>query len=156
AREGASGGDRMVALAAPFAGEAREIARLEHGYAGVRWGRDGLALLSEYDRELRRQRTWLLDVDGHARPKLLGDGSVEAQRGAFGTPVAWSGDEGDPLLIRNGEWIYLEGERAAPSGARPFLRRLNVRTLRSERLWESDTAHYERVVALLDSAARRI
>lgn len=154
--EGAGGGDRMMALAAPFAGDAREIARLEHGYAGVRWGSDGLALLSEYDRELRRQRTWLFDVDGSAQPKLLRDGSAESQHGVFGTPVAWSADEGDPLLIRNGDWIYLEGESAAPSGARPFLRRLNVRTLRSERLWESDTAHYEKVVALLDSAARRI
>ncbi len=54
--------DRVVRLAVPFAGDPVELARLEKRYAGMVWDDQGLALLSQYDREHRWTRTWILDA----------------------------------------------------------------------------------------------
>ena len=46
--------------------------------------------------------------------------------------------------------IYLAGEGASPEGDRPFLDRLNLKTLASERLLRSDSKSYETPIAPLD------
>jgi len=48
--------DRVLALAAPFAGEPAEIARTAQRYGGIQWG-ERLALISDYERTARRERT---------------------------------------------------------------------------------------------------
>src|SRR4029079_12886755 len=53
------------------------------------------------------------------------------------------------VMLQNGDSIYLIGNRASPEGDRPFLDRFNLQTLKSERLFRSDSNSYENVVALL-------
>ncbi|MGH7700924.1 MAG: S9 family peptidase [Gemmatimonadales bacterium] len=149
--------DRVMTLAAPFTAEPGELARLEHRYAGIRWDGAGTALLSEYDRERRWARTWILDTRrAGAQPRLLWDRSVEDRYGDPGDPVTRATPAGERVLLRQGDWIYLDGQGASPQGERPFLDRLNLRTRRSERLWRADTTHYESVVAVLDDRATRV
>jgi dipeptidyl aminopeptidase/acylaminoacyl peptidase len=148
--------DRVVAFAAPFTGEPVELTRLVKRFAGAQWDAgSGLALLSEYDRDRRWIKTWIVDA---ARPGVapvtLFDRSAEDRYGDPGTPLMRPTPAGDPALVKGGDWIYLSGAGASPRGERPFLDRWNVRTKRSERLWRADTVHYEAVVALLDDAGR--
>ena len=42
-----------------------------------------------------------------------------------------------PLRSADGRWIYLDGNGEAKDGARPFLDRLDLITLKTERLWQS-------------------
>ena len=146
--------DRVVTLAAPFAGEPIELARLAKRYAGIQWGGDarGTGLLEEYDRERRWVRTWI--VDAMKAPVLLFDRSGEDRYGDPGSALTRPTASGDPALVRSGDWIYLAGAGSSPQGDRPFLDRLNLATKKTERLWRADTVHYEAVVALLDDAGR--
>jgi dipeptidyl aminopeptidase/acylaminoacyl peptidase len=68
-------------------------------------------------------------------------------------------DAAGSLILRqsqDGKWIYLDGAGASPEGERPFLDRMNLETLKSERLWQSGADVYESVTAVLDDAARTV
>ena len=145
--------DRVVTLAAPFTAEPVELARLAKRYSGIVWDASGMALLNEYDRERRWQRTWIVQAGAPAR--TLWDRSAEDRYSNPGSPVTRA-IAGGRVLQRNGDWLYLAGAGASPQGERPFLDRLNLRTLKTERLWRADTTYYEAVIAILDDQGKDV
>jgi dipeptidyl aminopeptidase/acylaminoacyl peptidase len=148
--------DRVVRLGAPFAGDPTELAQLERRFAGLQWDGQGIALLSEYDRERRWTRTWVLDTRTPGMPQLLWDRSAEDRYGDPGAPLTRATPAGDRVFLHTGDWIYLAGAGASAQGERPFFDRLNLRTKHTERLWRADTVHYEAVIAVLDDAGREV
>ena len=61
--------------------------------------------------------------------------------GEFGMPT-------DLTIAQSGRSIYLAGEGASPEGDRPFLDRLDLDTLKTERLFRSEGERYEAFAAL--------
>jgi dipeptidyl aminopeptidase/acylaminoacyl peptidase len=57
--------------------------------------------------------------------------------------------------MQNGDFVYLTGVGSSPEGDRPFLDRLNLKTLQTERLFHSGANVYETVVAPLDDNMTR-
>jgi dipeptidyl aminopeptidase/acylaminoacyl peptidase len=159
--------DEVMTLAAPFAGTPSELAKTEHRYTGVSFTEKGIALVSEFDRATRRVRTWILEPG--AQPRKLWERRQEDRYADPGTPVA-RGDSGTSTaaggagrggnrgaaILQNGDDVYLSGEGAGPEGDRPFLDRLNLKTLATERLFRSDTTSYETVVAPMTADARTL
>jgi dipeptidyl aminopeptidase/acylaminoacyl peptidase len=148
--------DRVVALAAPFAGEPTALIHLAKRYADIDWDGVGNALIEEYDRDRRWSKSWLVDAAHATAPRLIWDRSSEDRYGSPGVPLLRRSATGDLVIQRNGDWIFLAGNGASPQGDRPFLDRLNLRTQKTERLWRADTVHYEAVVAALDDGASRV
>jgi dipeptidyl aminopeptidase/acylaminoacyl peptidase len=152
--------DRVLMWRAPFAGAPIELARTEHRFWGLRWmERDDLALLSEYDRERLRHRTLLVETtrEGGSRSRVLFSYQAQDRRHHPGAPVSRALASGHHAVLQHGDWIYLSGSRDGAKGRRPFLDRLNLRTLRKERLFTSRAGCYESFVALLrDDASRFI
>ncbi|MCI0435566.1 MAG: prolyl oligopeptidase family serine peptidase, partial [Gemmatimonadetes bacterium] len=52
-------------------------------------------------------------------------------------------------MVQNGDFIFLAGRGSSPEGDRPFLDRFNVKTLKAERLFQSDERSYEAFDELL-------
>jgi dipeptidyl aminopeptidase/acylaminoacyl peptidase len=149
--------DRVLSLDAPFAGEPREFARTGQRYAGLSWGESGMALLSDFDRSRRWQRTWVIQPDAPGtEARLLWDRSSEDAYGDPGRPAFRTTGTGDRVLLQHGDWIYLTGAGATPEGDRPFLDRFDLTTFESDRIWRSGPESYETVAEILDPAARRI
>jgi dipeptidyl aminopeptidase/acylaminoacyl peptidase len=156
--------DRIVSLAAPFSGQPTEIAKTEWRYESIGYTDRGLGLLSESDRASRRTRTWLLEPG--APPRKVWDRKQDAAYDNPGSPVArrtnggrgggGRGGFGGGAIVQNGDYIYLAGEGASPDGDRPFLDRLNVKTLATERLFRSSSESLESFVAPMDDAMTRI
>ena len=143
--------DHVFALDAPFDGEPRELTRTEHRFTGVAWTADGTALVNEYDRETRWFRTSLLDVAGD-EPRTLFDRSAEDRYGDPGFP--WQrpgGGTASSVVLQDGDSIYLVGRGASPEGDLPFVDRLNLDTLATERLFRSESGTYETAVAVLSA-----
>ena len=141
--------DHVFALDAPFDGEPRELTRTEYRFTGIGWTADGTALVNEYDREKRWFRTSLLDVDGD-EPRTLFDRSAEDRYGDPGFP--WQrpgGGTASSVVLQDGDSIYLVGRGASPEGDLPFVDRLNLDTLATERLFRSESGTYETAVAVL-------
>ena len=138
--------DRVVAHAAPFDGEPTEIARTEFRFSGIAWTADGAALLTENDRRTRWTRTTLLDPDGGRR--TLWDRSTEDRYAAAGNPVSVARPGGRVIRQTDGA-IFLTGPGASPAGDRPFLDRLDLTTLETERRFRSAGDAYEFALAPL-------
>ena len=145
--------DRVLSLAAPFTGSPVEIAKTEFRFSGLSETETGVALLTENDRLSRVTRTWIIDAPG-ATPRRLWYRKTQDAYGNPGSPVTRLRPRRG--IVQNGEWIYLTGTGASADGDRPFLDRLNLKTLATERLFRTDNRSYESVVALLDDEGRSV
>ena len=142
--------DSIVMLKAPFTGQPAELFKTENRFAGMSWGeRDGLVLVSDYERNKRWTRTFMLNANKpDVAPKVIWSRNQQDRYNDPGTPVMHNA-RGQRVLLQNGDSIYLVGSGASPEGDRPFLDRFNLQTLNSERIFRSDANSYESVVALL-------
>jgi dipeptidyl aminopeptidase/acylaminoacyl peptidase len=150
--------DRVMMWRAPFAESPSEIARTEHRFAGLRWTETGdFALVSDYDCDRRWRRTMLVSFGeaGAGRPRTLFSHSARDLYSHPGIPVSRALPSGHYAVLQRGDWIYLSGTGESAEGSRPFLDRLNLYTLQSQRLLRSDDGIYETFVALLDDDATR-
>jgi dipeptidyl aminopeptidase/acylaminoacyl peptidase len=150
--------DKIVTLAAPFAGAPTEVARTAARTSFVAWlDRDERALVNTYDRATRTRFELLADARAPgAEPKTLWaqrDGDVYNDPGI---PVLVSAPNGVLAVDHSGDAIWLRGAGYGPDGRRPFLDRLDVRTGEKTRVFRSEPAPLEQVIAPLDRDAARI
>ncbi|MFB3854889.1 MAG: prolyl oligopeptidase family serine peptidase [Vicinamibacterales bacterium] len=145
--------DRLVTLKAPFTDEPGEMLKLEHRFQGIAWTEGGLSMVSEFNRSNRVRRTWLLEPG--ASPRKIWELSSEERYKDPGTPVTRS-RRGQTLVMQVGSSIFLHGAGASPKGDFPFLDRLDLKTLNTERIWQCQGESYETVVAILDEGARTL
>jgi dipeptidyl aminopeptidase/acylaminoacyl peptidase len=159
--------DRVLALDAPFSGEPRELFKTEYRFQAIQFTEMGWTFVSENDRGRRWTRTWLIDDRGQTR-KLF-DHSVEDRYADPGAFVARHKpnpatdptlpDFGPPhelVVLQHGTAVYLAGEGASPTGDRPFLDRLDLQSLKAERLFRSDETSYETLVAIVSDDGRTV
>ncbi|MCE2559317.1 MAG: S9 family peptidase [Acidobacteria bacterium] len=148
--------DYVYSLDAPFEGEPGELTRTEYRFRGISWTEDGTALVNEYDRPTRWTRTALLDVNGD-EPRPLFDRSAEDRYDDPGFPLRRPGTgTAGATLLQDGNSIYLSGAGASPDGDRPFVDRLDLRTLEAERLFRTEPETYETVITVLSDDGRRL
>ncbi|MDT7603575.1 MAG: hypothetical protein QOF61_1572 [Acidobacteriota bacterium] len=143
--------DRLVVLKAPFAGTPTEIVKTEQRLAGLQWfEHGGLAFVSDYDRDTRKQRTYLVNADNPAEaPRLVWERNNQDRYRDPGTPLTRVLQNGQRAVWQTGDNIYLIGTGASKEGDRPFLDRFNLKTLKAERLFRSDAQSYETPITLL-------
>ncbi len=148
--------DKVMLLKAPFDASAVEIARTEQRYAGFNWSEQPtVALLTEYDNNRHWLKTFILNVDDlQAKPRLLWDLSSDENYKDPGHPVLRQLANGASVIRQEGDSIYLSGVGSSPDGDRPFLDRLNVGTLKYERLFRSDKTSFERFLSFTGSDTR--
>jgi dipeptidyl aminopeptidase/acylaminoacyl peptidase len=141
--------DKIMFLKTPFNSPAVEITRTEQRYAGFAWCQQpSTALLNEYDENRHWRRTFLIDVDAQPpKPRLLWDLSTDERYANPGNPVEVQLANGSWVVRQDGDSIYLAGAGSSPDGDRPFLDRLDLKTLESERLFRSDKTSYEQFLS---------
>ena len=144
--------DIWYARAAPFQEPARELARLAQRASGLAaLSESGRLLVSEYDRDRRWTRTWLLDPrQSDFAPRLIEDRSNNDRYGDPGTPLSEPNDRGQSVVRERGGRILRSGPGHSPAGPRPFLAREDLASGEREILWRSAEGRYESVAALLD------
>ena len=143
--------DRLLMLKAPFTESPTELAKTEHRYSSGQWGeKEGLLFVSDYDRDRRWTRTFMMNADkpGEAL-KLVWSRSVQDRYGDPGIPATRVLPTGARAIIQNGDWIILAGAGASAEGDRPFIDRFNLQTLKAERLFRSEANNYEQPVAII-------
>jgi dipeptidyl aminopeptidase/acylaminoacyl peptidase len=151
-RKQAPARDTVRSLKAPFAGEPAEFAKTEFRFGGVSWTEKGVAILSESDRATRVTRTWLIDAPG-AAPRKLWERKQQDRYTDPGMPMMRPGRN---LILQTGDAVYLTGSGASPQGDRPFLDRLDLKSLATKRVFQADDRSYETVAALLADDGTRL
>ena len=141
--------EKMMRLEAPFTGDSAEVLRVKNRFTAVAWSaREDEALITEFDRDRRWRTVSLVSFAASApAPKVVFDLSVNEAYKDPGAPVFDRRPDGQRVLLQDGESIYLAGQGATESGNRPFLDRMNLATLQTERLFRSAEKAYEQFVA---------
>jgi dipeptidyl aminopeptidase/acylaminoacyl peptidase len=143
--------DKIMLLKAPFDSPAVEIGHTEQRYAGFDWSeQSSTALLTEYDNNRHWRKTFVVDLDDpQQKPRLLWDLSMDENYADPGHPVTRQLANGSWVIRQDGDSIYLAGVGSSPDGDRPFLDQLNLKTLKTERLFRSDKTSYERFLSFV-------
>jgi dipeptidyl aminopeptidase/acylaminoacyl peptidase len=151
--------DVVKTLKAPFTGQPVDMVKTEHRFAGMTWGeKDGLVFVRDMDRNRRWSRTFLLNADNPSQQaRIIWDRSLQDRYNDPGSPVMKRLPNGQAVIHQVGDQIFLSGQGSSPKGDRPFLDRFDLKTLKSERLFQCDDSSYESFVALLaDDGSRFI
>ncbi len=142
--------DRLMRLDPPFSGEPQEVQRMPHRFARLAFMDDGLnALLTEVDRQRGWTRTYLQPLSG-GQSKPLFDHSTRERYRHPGTPLTRTLPNGRTAVMAAQGELLLTGPGAGPKGERPFLDRLALKDLSTQRLFQSSDAQFEQPLALLD------
>jgi dipeptidyl aminopeptidase/acylaminoacyl peptidase len=150
--------DQLFCLQPPFTSEPVEGPKLAFRYSGVTWGKDDLAVVSQFWRQTRQSITMFFDPSEPAKETtVVFDRSTEDRYndpGSFYTTSNASGQR--VLLMDSGEQhLYLTGTGASPEGNLPFLDRMNIRDLNIERIWRCEAPYYEYVAEITGTEQMR-
>jgi len=141
--------DKVMLLKAPFSSAAVEITRTEQRYEDFSWSEQpSTAILTEYDNNRHWTKSFIVDVDDpQQKPRLLWDLSTDESYKNPGSPISRQLANGSWVIRQDGDSIYLSGIGSSPDGDRPFLDRLDLKSLKTERLFRSDKTSLERFLS---------
>ncbi len=150
--------DIIMTQSYPFKEEPQEIIKVKHRYSGITWLENpDMAFLTEYDWKRRWQTTYLIDVDDSSKePKKVIDLSIHDRYNDPGRPVYTITPNGEWVVLQDKDWIYLSGRGANPQGERPFLDKMNLKTMKTERIFQSGEDCYESFVDFTGKSRDRI
>jgi dipeptidyl aminopeptidase/acylaminoacyl peptidase len=144
--------DKVMLSKAPFDAPPVEIAQTEQRYSGFEWGeKTDVALMTEYDHNKHWRKTFIVNIDDRSvKPRLLWDLSTDEKYKNPGGPVHRVLPSGAVVMREEGDAIFLSGNGASTDGDRPFLDRLDLKTLTSQRMFRCDKSSYERFLSFLN------
>lgn len=130
--------DEVFVWEAPFTSDPVSLAKTKQRFGGITWGNANAAVLYDNWYDTRNLKTYLLDPSRPDEvPKLIWDrnyqdiysdpGSFETRENEYGRPV---------LAIENGN-MFLIGKGFTKEGQFPFIDELNLKTLKTKRLYQS-------------------
>jgi dipeptidyl aminopeptidase/acylaminoacyl peptidase len=142
--------DQLVRLGAPFDARPQSAGLVEHRCLG--WydmAGPGVLLMTEHDRDRRWLTTRLTDLASPEPGRIIFDHSADEAYLDPGSPMVTVRPDGTRVVLQDGDQIYLRGDGASPDGDRPFLDRLELASLKTERLFRSPVDGYEQVLGFL-------
>ena len=148
--------DRIVLLKSPFTGPETELFKTEHRLSGLSWlEKDNIALISDTDRMKKWTRTFIVSLDGTEQPKVIWSRSTQERYNDPGRLLSRPLANGQNVVAQSGDYIFLTGDGASPGGDHPFFDRFNIRTLKSERVFQAEPDTYETLVTILNEDGTR-
>jgi dipeptidyl aminopeptidase/acylaminoacyl peptidase len=136
--------DLIFRLPAPFNGSPQPALLVKHRCLG--WfdmAAPGNLLVTEHDRDRRWLTSRLVDLAAPDGSKVIFDHSADEAYNDPGSPLMTVHPDGTRTVLQDGNQIYLRGDGASPDGDRPFLDRLELAELQTQRLWQSPAGAYE-------------
>jgi dipeptidyl aminopeptidase/acylaminoacyl peptidase len=145
--------DIVYELKAPFNSTPTVVTKLALRYAGVTWGNEKYAAVTERWWADRRERTTIINPsDPNGQSKVIFDGSYEDAYKDPGEVLTTQNSFGKPvMLISSDNSTFLKGAGSSPDGDHPFLDKLDLQTGKVTRLWKSENPFYEQVINVLDT-----
>lgn len=146
--------DEVFQWEAPFDKTPQSLVKTVQRFSDIAWGNDNLATVSDEWWNTRNTRTYVfspadpakgakLIFDRNSQDKYSDPGNFEMRRSAYGTYV---------LALEN-DHAFLIGEGFTEKGQFPFIDKMNLKTGKKERLYQSSyTDKLENIVSFTDFA----
>ena len=148
--------DRLYTLKAPFKRKPKALVDLEDRYSdflGLQNTDD--IIVYDFDRDTREIRTSLVDVKGSKLIKVIEVRNYQDAYNDPGDPLTTLTEGGFNVAIIDNGALVLSGQGSTPDGDRPFLHKLDLKTLETEEIWRNSGESYEGVVDVLEPDGSR-
>ncbi len=147
--------DELFQLESPFTGQPLSLMKMRNRFAGIRWGNDRYAVVSDNWWNTRNTRMYLFDPSNPQRePRVIDDRNYQDVYSDPGILQSEKNEMGTYTLKIDGETAYLFGDGFSAEGQFPFIDALNLKTLEKKRIYQSAAQdQVENLVSFIDSKA---
>jgi dipeptidyl aminopeptidase/acylaminoacyl peptidase len=132
--------DEIFQWNAPFASTATSMMKTQQRFGGISWGNDSFAIAYDSWYDTRNTKAYMVNPSNpNDTPKIISDrnsqdiysdpGNFETKKNEYGTYV---------IATENGN-AYLIGDGYTKDGQFPFIDELNLKTLKTKRLYTSNS-----------------
>jgi dipeptidyl aminopeptidase/acylaminoacyl peptidase len=145
--------DQVYLLEAPFTGTRVTFIATEKRFAGITWGKDDFALISERSEKTRmRLISTFNPTDPQKTKRKIQEFSTDDGYGNPGRFMTAPNSFGRGVLLfaDKGKSLFLTGDGASSEGDRPFIDKYDVATGKTTRLWRSEAPYYETITSFLN------
>jgi dipeptidyl aminopeptidase/acylaminoacyl peptidase len=151
--------DSVYTWDAPFKKPPHTLLNMERRFAGIEWGNDSFAIITEWRFSDRQLRAWKFSPATPSAQKVLfqqrsyndrynDPGDFVTQQNKFGVDVI--------KLFGDNDKVLLTGRGASPEGNIPFMDEFDFSTKAKKRLWESEAPYYEQIMLPINEDATRV
>ncbi len=131
--------DEVFELTAPFEGEPRPLVKTINRYAGISWGDDEIALVTDRWWNTRNTKTYIFNPSSEELDAdILFDRNYQDNYNNPGSFLTKENEFGQNTLVIDKNSLYLTGPGYSPEGTRPFFRKFDLKTRETEELWRAD------------------
>lgn len=142
--------DEVFQIDAPFNGKPESIAKTIGRYSGISWGNENYALMHDYWWNTRNTKTYLINPsDFSQKPKIIEDRNYQDKYSDPGTPDTKRNEYGRYVLDIQDDKIFLLGDGFTEKGQFPFVDELNLKTLKTNRLYQSNLTNKKEDISLI-------
>ena len=143
--------EKLYAQAAPFEQDPKQLAELEKRFHDIKFADGDNALLYERWYNSREENLWhFAPEDPDQDQEKLWARSWEDRYNDPGSPLSRQDANGHSRLVMRDGGVLLSGEGASDEGDRPFLDWMDLESGDTERLWQTRSPYYERVLGVID------
>lgn len=145
--------DELLQLEAPFSGRPLSLMKMNNRFAGIRWGNDRYAVVSDSWWNTRNTRMYLFDPSNpQYESRIIDDRNYQDVYSDPGILQTEKNEMGTYTLKIDGETAYLFGDGYSAEGQFPFIDALNLKTLEKKRIYQSDAKEeVENLISFIDS-----
>jgi len=151
--------DAVYTWKAPFTKTPTLFQNVERRFAGIEWGNDNFAIISDWRFSDRQYRVWKFSPSDPSAEKVVYQQRSYNDRyndpGEFVTQVNEYGVD-VIKVFGDGNKVFLTGNGASPKGNIPFMDEFDFSSGEKKRLWQSQTPYYERILATLNEEASQV
>jgi len=147
--------DQVYMLQAPFTENPVKFIATEKRFAGIIWGKDDFALISEGSAKTKIRITSSFDPNDTQKAKRkIQESNSDDRYGNPGRFVMEQNIYGKSVLMfaDKGKSMFLSGDGASAEGDRPFIDKYDIKTRQTTRLWRSEAPYFETITSVLDIA----
>ncbi len=131
--------DEVFELNAPFNGTPKSILKTINRYSGIQWGNDNTAIAYDYWWNTRNTKTYVFDPSNAAKePTIISDRNYQDRYSAPGNFVSERNEMGSYVLSLDGDNAFLIGAGFTKEGQFPFVDKMNLKTKKKKRLYQSE------------------
>jgi len=150
--------DKIMTLNEPFDEKPEELLNIKQRFSSFTWlDEKDEVFVKDYDRKRQWITTTFFNLSNPEKSKkVIFDLSVNDGYNYPGNPVKKIRPDGEIVVIKDGDWIYLAGKGASKEGDRPFLNRLNIKTLKKKRIFQCGRNCYESFISFIGNSRELI
>lgn len=130
--------DAIYEWKAPFTENPTLLTKVIQRYQNIIWGNNSVAIVQDEWYDTRNEKTYLINPSKPGEsPKIIDDRNFQDVYSDPGHFETWKNEYGNYTLAIQNDCLFRIGEGFTPKGQFPFIDELNLKTLKTNRLYQS-------------------